>query len=177
MYTIDSKSTTPLYESNKLSHGFKITDIERALESIDFSRLHPFHKHQNTYETQKTVNLSEIQEGNLAFIQKGKKQRMSTPFIVSNVEYNPNENTESIGIDLTSTNSRVVDVHIYAQLPENPREMGAINFYRDTQYITAKDNSTNRLADNGNIWIIPDEYILNQLTPDINPKQGLHIII
>lgn len=175
MYTFDPIKATPLYQ-DKIGHGFKITDIPSALKSIDFNKIEPFHKHMNVHNTN-TVDISSLQEGNLAFVQKGKRKRMSTPFIVEHVEHNPNENTESIGIDFVSTRDNVHDVHLYAQLPEDPSTMGASNFYKDAQYISARDEGFTNLADNGNLWIIPDEYIMRQLAEDIAPQDGLHLII
>lgn len=159
----------------KHGYGFEVTDTTKALDEIDFSNLKLTTEPPNF---SKGCYFPHLREGVLAYVQKGRNRRMKNPFIVKNVEYNPNENTaHSINVTFEPTNPQSCEVTLYAQLPCDPEEVEEpINFRSYSQFVTAKDKSTQRLADNGCFWVVPDTTIVETLD-ELHISEGLQLII
>jgi hypothetical protein len=174
MYNFDPSKSVDVYDS-QYGFGFEITDTEQALEEVDFKSLKPktgfFQNHS------KGCHFPTVREGNLVYVQKGRNSTMKSPFIVKNVEYNPNDRVESIRVEFEPTNTRSCKVSLYAQLPEDPKTVDEpVNFRSISQYISAKDGSSGRLADNGCFWVIPDTTIIKTLD-ELHISEGLQLII
>lgn len=174
MYTFNSSKSVDMYDG-KHGYGFEVTDIQRALEEVDFRELKPDTGFFRDYS--KGCHFPNVREGNLVYVQKGRNSTMKNPFIVKNVEYNPNDKVESIRVEFEPTNARSCGVTLYAQLPEDPRTVDEpVNFRSISQYISAKDGSHSRLADNGCFWVVPDTTIVKNLK-DLHISEGLQLVI
>lgn len=160
----------------KHGFGFEITDMDKAIEEIDFRQLKLDHTLLNQFS--KGCHFPYVREGVLAYVQKGRNETMKNPFIVKEVNYNPNENTDhSIDITFEPTNAQSYEVTLYAQLPSEPTEMkGSVDFRSVAEYIHASDGSFNRLADNGSFWAIPDTKIVETLD-ELHIAEGLQLVI
>lgn len=175
MYEFESSKSVSMY-GGKHGYGFRVTDIDKALDKLDFKDLQ-----LNEYEIENFsygCHFQHLREGVLAYVQKGRNTKMKNPFIVTDVEYNPNKNTDhSINITFEPTIERSYEVELYAQLPTDPTSNDQLlNFRKHADYIGATDRSHNRLADNGCFWVVPDMDIVKTFD-DLHISEGLQLVI
>lgn len=175
MYEFDNEAGGVNVYGDYHGHGFRITDLDAAKEVADFNSIRPYNINKGDFN--KGCYFPSLREGNVVFVQKGRKERMKNPFIVDQIDYAVNANVPSIKVKFVPTNSQSVEVSIYAQLPEDPMDQDEpvlLNRYAD--YVSPKDNSWSGLADNANFWIVPDEIIMEALS-DAKPHEALHLVI
>lgn len=175
MYQFDSSKSVDMY-GGKHAFGFEITNIDKALDEIDFSQLKLSRNLLSEYA--RGCYFPYIREGVLAYVQKGRNKPMKNPFIVTEVNYNPNENTVySIEITFEPTNPQSYEVTLYGQLSSEPKQSESpVDFRSVSEYVHAKDESFNRLADNGSFWAVPDTRIVKTLD-NLHISEGLQLVI
>lgn len=137
-------------------------NIQEAIDELDFSMLKAGNV-ENPYK--KGFHPQLIRPGCVVYVQKGRNKKMKNPYIVKEVDFDRGS-PPKITVVLEPTLDRSYETTIYAQL--NPANIDSlISLHTDSTYVSAKDRSRGSLHDNGNIWAIPDQEIVDKFKDKI----------
>lgn len=137
-------------------------NIQKAIDELDFSVLKASNV-ENPYI--KGFHPQLIRPGCVVYLQKGRNERMKNPYVVKEVDFDRG-NPPKITVVLEPTLDRSYETTLYAQLDPRKTE-SLISLHSDAEYVSARDRSMGSLYDNGNIWAIPDQEIVDKLKDKI----------